>query len=187
MNELLDKGYCRICTIISWVEKDILKYQKKISFDISMLISIQRYHLISIIHILWLIRIKGCLRRSWDKWRYLKISYWGKLPDVHRPFGIRNHNPEYAKRLTSGMICVVSLSFDEGMPWTDYACCGSLPPRQRWQMVARHHPSPRSHFQDMKLWRSTEVSTQAYICHILYALNSSILRLSAVEKRLGKW
>ncbi len=70
---------------------------------------------------------------------------------LHRPFGIRNHHPEYAKRLTSGIICVVLLSFDEGMPWTDSACCGSLPSRRQKQMVARHQPSPRSHFHDMKL------------------------------------
>jgi hypothetical protein len=64
---------------------------------------------------------------------------------------IRIHHPEYAKRLTRGMICVISLSFDEGMPWTDSACC-SLPPRRQRQMVARHRPSTtgRNHFQDMK-------------------------------------
>jgi hypothetical protein len=99
---------------------------------------------------------------------------------LHPPFGTRIHHPEYAKRLTSGMIGVVSLSFDEGMPWTDSACC-SLPPRRQRQLVARHQPSRRRHFQDMKQSRRTEVSTQAYICHNLYALNSSILRLSQWE------
>jgi hypothetical protein len=67
---------------------------------------------------------------------------------LHRPSGIRTHHPEYVKRLTSGMFCVVSLSFEETMPWTDSECCGSLPPRR--PTVARHQPSRRSHFQYLK-------------------------------------
>ncbi len=40
---------------------------------------------------------------------------------------------------------------------------------------------PRSHLHDMKQLRRTEVSTQAYICNNLYALNPVILRLSQWE------
>ena len=80
--ELLDtkdiKGYTQ--EYLAW---------KKISLhiinrypDISMMLSCQRYPFISLKLILVLLRIKGYLGISWDKWGYLRISFWGELPDV---------------------------------------------------------------------------------------------------------
>ncbi len=79
--ELLDtkdiKGYTQ--EYLAW---------KKISLhiinrypDISMMLSCQRYPFISLKLILVLLRIKGYLGISWDKWGYLRISFWGELPD----------------------------------------------------------------------------------------------------------
>ncbi len=84
MNKLLDikdrKGYT--LEYLEW-KKISLHIIKRYPL-ISMMISIQRYPFISMIHILWLIRIKGYLRISKEKWGYLRISFWGELPDARR-------------------------------------------------------------------------------------------------------
>ncbi len=96
---------------------------------------------------------------------------------LHGTSGIRTRWPEYAKILTIGVICAVSWSFHEGVPWTDSAC-GCL-----------HHGQKRLEFTSSTL---NNDAAQRWDCsmHLSYLVRSIFEYFAfkcSGEKTQRKW